>query len=580
MLLGDAKKLLSEELRNKLYSRYEESDERSFLTDKQLNSILNSLPLEAKEKANIKRIYGFRQQMLFRGQFITVLKANPDNVISLFVKTAFKNGVDIFRVFEAFNNPDSIIKIIREVRKYAGAKLQPCIQYTTNFPLGIPKYVELAKRFIVEAGPANDSLTIKDASGVLEARESLELLQSLRKAKIKENIQLHTHDTYGNRGLTLLWAIIGNGSHDPITLDLSVKGLSHPSGQVEARKFSRLLKGTRWEHSLGIDEDALQSVEKAVGNILSEYKAMAITTQERFMTVFGGVPGGMASTFDVSLKRDLPGYSRLLDPRAGQFAPVKDENGAVRRVQLFNENKEFTKDGQKFFNAVKGLIFTEIPWVKFDLGEISLVTPTSQWAGSQALSNVLIWLKNGWLDLEDQEGIFHLKKNEHFPISPFERYKDIKLDKYAVQPSIIWSVNYILENPELKEMYGAWLSPELVKWVTDISANGAFSTKVPPADFNKAYALYYSDEEVLNHVMMQTESENVDFKRHLWVSRLVHATILQEKAHILQILFRMGINPLIPPGLLNKFKLKVENGLLIPMKSARRMKPHASYQSA
>ena len=59
-------------------------------------------------------------QMLLRGQNILGYRHYPDDVVDRFVALACENGMDIFRVFDALNDPRNLETAIRSVKKYGG----------------------------------------------------------------------------------------------------------------------------------------------------------------------------------------------------------------------------------------------------------------------------------------------------------------------------------------------------------------------------------------------------------------------------------------------------------------------------
>ena len=70
-------------------------------------------------------------QMLLRGQNILGYKNYPDDVLERFVALSVKNGVDIFRIFDALNDNRNIAKAIAAVKKFGG-HAQGTICYTIS----------------------------------------------------------------------------------------------------------------------------------------------------------------------------------------------------------------------------------------------------------------------------------------------------------------------------------------------------------------------------------------------------------------------------------------------------------------
>ena len=85
------------------------------------------------------------QQMLFRGQNILGYRHYADDVVAKFVERAARNGVDVFRVFDAMNdmrNLEVALKAVKEVGKHA----QGTISYTLSPVHTIDTWVEMGKR--------------------------------------------------------------------------------------------------------------------------------------------------------------------------------------------------------------------------------------------------------------------------------------------------------------------------------------------------------------------------------------------------------------------------------------------------
>src|SRR5690554_4516882 len=57
-----------------------------------------------------------RQQMLLRGQNLLGYRHYADDVVDTFVERAAINGVDVFRVFDAMNDPRNLDRALKAVR--------------------------------------------------------------------------------------------------------------------------------------------------------------------------------------------------------------------------------------------------------------------------------------------------------------------------------------------------------------------------------------------------------------------------------------------------------------------------------
>ncbi|MEX0614620.1 MAG: oxaloacetate decarboxylase, partial [Methylophaga sp.] len=104
-----------------------------------------------------------RQQMLLRGQNLLGYRHYADDVVAKFVERAAINGVDVFRVFDAMNDPRNLEVAIKAVLG-TGKHAQGTMAYTLSPVHDLQMWLDMAKR-IEEMGA--DSLAIKDMAGLL-----------------------------------------------------------------------------------------------------------------------------------------------------------------------------------------------------------------------------------------------------------------------------------------------------------------------------------------------------------------------------------------------------------------------------
>lgn len=70
--------------------------------------------------------------MLIRGSNAVGYTSYPDNVVTEFVRLAAKNGIDVFRIFDCFNDMDQMrvcIDAVREAGKVAEVRRTPACTY-------------------------------------------------------------------------------------------------------------------------------------------------------------------------------------------------------------------------------------------------------------------------------------------------------------------------------------------------------------------------------------------------------------------------------------------------------------------
>ncbi|MFV0493502.1 pyruvate carboxylase [Mycobacterium sp.] len=140
-------------------------------------------------------------QMLLRGRNTVGYTPYPEIVTSAFVQEATATGIDIFRIFDALNNLDSMRPAIDAVRETGSAIAEVAMCYTGDLSdpgerlYTLDYYLRLAES-IVAAGA--HVLAIKDMAGLLRAPAAHTLVSALR-SRFDLPIHVHTHDTPGGQ---------------------------------------------------------------------------------------------------------------------------------------------------------------------------------------------------------------------------------------------------------------------------------------------------------------------------------------------------------------------------------------------
>lgn len=140
-------------------------------------------------------------QMLLRGRNTVGYTPYPELVTSAFVEEATATGIDIFRIFDALNNVESMRPAIDAVRETGSAVAEVAMCYTgdlsdpTERIYTLDYYLKLAER-IVAAGA--HVLAIKDMAGLLRPPAAGRLVAALR-SRFDLPVHVHTHDTPGGQ---------------------------------------------------------------------------------------------------------------------------------------------------------------------------------------------------------------------------------------------------------------------------------------------------------------------------------------------------------------------------------------------
>ena len=122
---------------------------------------LNEDPWERLRKLHAK-LPNTPIMMLLRGQNLLGYRHYADDVVDAFVDAAAKNGVSVFRIFDACNDPRNL-KRAADAAKKTGKHVQMAISYATTPYHTKEVYADLAKAY---ADFGADSICIKDMSGL------------------------------------------------------------------------------------------------------------------------------------------------------------------------------------------------------------------------------------------------------------------------------------------------------------------------------------------------------------------------------------------------------------------------------
>ncbi|MBF0229825.1 MAG: pyruvate carboxylase subunit B [Desulfamplus sp.] len=288
--------------------------------------------------------------MLLRGQNLVGYRNYADDVAKLFVKRTADNGMDIFRTFDALNdyrNFEAVVPVIKECGKH----FQGCMCYSLTEPrMGgtvytLDYYIKKAKE--LEAMGA-DSICIKDMAGLMAPYDAYDLIKAL-KENVKPPIHLHSHFTSGMAPMTHLKAIEAGVDILDTCLTPYAYRTSHPA--LEPLVMS--LIGT--DRDTGFDIELLASINETLEQeILPKYRHLLDDTKVSVIDInvlLHQTPGGMLSNL-VNQLREMDALDRI------------------------------------------GEVYKELPKVRRELGQVPLVTPTSQIVGTQTVNNVLFDTEN------------------------------------------------------------------------------------------------------------------------------------------------------------------------------------------
>ncbi|MDA3812247.1 MAG: pyruvate carboxylase subunit B [Spirochaetaceae bacterium] len=305
-------------------------------------------------------------QMLLRGQNAVGYRNYSDDVIDKFVGLACKNGIDIFRIFDALNDSRNLEAAVKAVKKHGG-HAQGTLAFTISPVHTIEKYVGYAKEQ-VQLGV--DSLCIKDMAGILSPIMAEKLVSALIK-EVNVPIQLHSHATSGMATPTYVEGVrAGAGA-----IDCAISSMAGFTSQPPVETLVAIFNETNYATNL--DFDALEKIALYFNKLkpLRAQKSNAMNSIIDPGILIHQIPGGMISNFRSQL----------------------DMQGALDKLD-------------------EALL--EVTAVRKDLGYPPLVTPTSQIVGTQAVMNVLSGERYSMVPNEVKQYVRGMYGRSPVPIDP------------------------------------------------------------------------------------------------------------------------------------------------------------------
>ena len=285
-----------------------------------------------------RRIRKTPLQMLLRGQNLVGYRHYPDDIVERFVRRAAHEGVDLFRVFDALNDPRNMATALRAVRA-AGARAQGTICYTQSPVHTLEAFVRLGQT-LAEMGA--EELCLKDMGGFMPPSDAASLVQALVR-EVGLPVVVHTHSSSGMSAMACMAAADAGATAVDAALSPFAGGASQPPTESLVGAF----RGG--PHDPRLDVGQLAELAEYFQGVLAHYRPMldlrSLQTDPGIL--LHQVPGGMLS----NLLSQLKGQEQL---------------------------------------ARLPEVLAEIPRVRADLGYPPLVTPTSQIVGAQAVVNVLV----------------------------------------------------------------------------------------------------------------------------------------------------------------------------------------------
>ena len=277
-------------------------------------------------------------QMLLRGANAVGYTSYPDNVIIEFVREAYRQGIDIFRIFDSLNSIDNM-RVSMDAVLESGAVCEPAICYTGDIldkgrsKYSLKYYVQMAKQ--LEKLGAH-FLAIKDMAGLCKPYAAFTLVKALRE-EVGIPVHFHTHDTSGINAASLLKA--SDAGVD--VADAAIASMSGGTSQPNLNSVVAALRHT--PRDSGLDIEAL--------NECSDYWE---TVRGYYLPFDSGPKSGSARLYE----HEIPG---------GQFTNLREQATAMGLGHRWHEVERTYAEVNQLF------------------GDIVKVTPSSKVVGDMAL---------------------------------------------------------------------------------------------------------------------------------------------------------------------------------------------------
>ncbi|CDO87817.1 pyruvate carboxylase [Mycobacterium triplex] len=281
-------------------------------------------------------------QMLLRGRNTVGYTPYPELVTSAFVEEATATGIDIFRIFDALNNLDSMRPAIDAVRETGSAIAEVAMCYTGDLSdpgeqlYTLDYYLNLAEA-IVEAGA--HVLAIKDMAGLLRPQAAHQLVSALR-GRFDLPIHVHTHDTPGGQLASYLAAWHAGAD----AVDGAAAPLAGTTSQPALSSIVAAAAHTEYDTGLSLSEVcALEPYWEALRKVYAPFES--------------GLPGPTGRVYH----HEIPG---------GQLSNLRQQAIALGLGDRFEEIEEAYAGADRV------------------LGRLIKVTPSSKVVGDLALALV------------------------------------------------------------------------------------------------------------------------------------------------------------------------------------------------
>jgi pyruvate carboxylase subunit B len=276
-------------------------------------------------------------QALVRGQNLVGARNYADDTVELFVATAARNGVDIFRIFDPLNDLRNMEVAIRAAQK-AGRRVQGALCYAISPAHDLTLWCSLAKGL---ADLGIDDLVVKDTSGLLSPQATWELVTVLRET-VDKPVVVHSHCSSGMAPMAYMAAVEAGAR----VLDTAMSPLAWGASQPATESVVAALAGG--DYDTGLDLEKLVDIKIELEELKKKHLEHLSPAADRIDS-------------DI-LRYQMPAFM------------LEDIHHQLERHNALGRIRE---------------ALGEVPRVRHELGFPPLVAPIRQIVATQAVYNVL-----------------------------------------------------------------------------------------------------------------------------------------------------------------------------------------------
>ncbi|MDD2483439.1 MAG: pyruvate carboxylase [Eubacteriales bacterium] len=300
-------------------------------------------------------------QMLLRGANAVGYKNYPDNVVKRFIKEAAASGIDVFRIFDSLNwNEGMVVSIDEVLSQNKVAEVALC--YTGDIldksknKYDLAYYVRKAKE--IEKMGAH-ILCIKDMSSLLKPMAAYDLIKAL-KNEVSIPVHLHTHDTSGNGGATLMMAAMAGVD----IVDAAFSSMAGLTSQPSLNSLVAALKNT--ERDTLLSQDDLQAISNYWSDVRPVYQQFESELKAGTAEIYKyEIPGGQYSNLKPQVEsfglghkfEDVKEMFKNVNEMLGDIVKVTPSSKAVGDMSIFMVQNELT--AENIYDKAKDMDFPD-----------------------------------------------------------------------------------------------------------------------------------------------------------------------------------------------------------------------------